>query len=575
MTQRFLVYPILLIVVLQLVPLVRGNWRWFAAQIAQLFVTLLACLGALCFSDEVVWVVIAWTLFVAFVVAPRLLARFATQQQSAGKWTRAARLWNVSGRLTFGHLGRLHRVYGAALRRLGEGRRPEAEALLERAGSGSMPVEICGIVHVWQLTLLHGCRDWERAVAFYESVEDWGTLSAAMRARLLVARAFAETGQIERALRSLQLVALSPRTVGGMEQQLWATRVPIAALAGDVEGIEDLLRRRECPRRLARVPFTESRRLERFAAYWRGRCALARGDRSEAVRLFTRSRELTAPRDRLWRDAIAEQLNLAEAVAAASVPDAGSASRPPGTAVSTTAYAAQNPRYAHGWEVLQMAEQQAAGWRALMHFGRPAPVTLALLAILAMVYLVDAVLFTGLWHLPLWLWAGNTTETLQQREWWRVVTTLFLHANPLHLIMNGIALWMFGSAVERTMGWWRFLMLFFVAGSLGNLLSAFNVRYDVAVGASRNAGTGGVGAFAVAVYRLDGPMYAVMRRRLLLLLALMVAVDFSIGWLEPQVDNLAHAGGFIAGVALAAVLYRPARTHLPPRERTVDTTRAR
>ena len=124
------------------------------------------------------------------------------------------------------------------------------------------------------------------------------------------------------------------------------------------------------------------------------------------------------------------------------------------------------------------------------------------------------------------------------------------------------------------MGWWRFLMLFFVAGSLGNLLSAFNVRYDVAVGASGGI-FGLVGAFAVAVYRLDGPMYAVMRRRLLLLLALMVAVDFSIGWLEPQVDNLAHAGGFIAGVALAAVLYRPARTHLPPRERTVDTTRAR
>jgi len=121
--------------------------------------------------------------------------------------------------------------------------------------------------------------------------------------------------------------------------------------------------------------------------------------------------------------------------------------------------------------------------------------------------------------------------------------------------MNGIALWMFGSAVEKTMGWWRFLVLFLVAGSLGNLLSAFNVRYEVAVGASGGI-FGLVGAFVVAVYRLDGPMYGAMRRRLLLLLGLMVAADFSIGWLEPQIDNVAHVGGFVAGIIIAAVLYR-------------------
>jgi membrane associated rhomboid family serine protease len=41
---------------------------------------------------------------------------------------------------------------------------------------------------------------------------------------------------------------------------------------------------------------------------------------------------------------------------------------------------------------------------------------------------------------------------------------------------------------------------------------------------------------------------------LLLVLAVMVAADFSIGGLEPQVDNLAHAGGLVAGAMLAVVL---------------------
>ena len=564
MTQRFLIYPILLIVVMQLVPLVRGERRWFAAQIAQLFVTLLACLGALGFSDDWVWVVLAWTLFGAFVVVPRLLARAAAQPQSAGKWRQAARLWRASGWLTFGHLGRLYRVYGLALQRLGDGRRPEAETLLDQCASQPMPASIYGIVHVWQLTLLHGRRDWERAVAFYEGVDEWGTLSAAMRARLLVARAFAEIGQIERALRCLQLVALSPRTVGGMEQQLWATRVFVAALAGDAPGIEDLLGRREYARR--------SRRFERFAAYWRGRCALVRGARAEAVPLLRRALELTPAQDRLWRDAVGEQLARAEAVGAGIGPGSQIATAASGPAISAASYAAQNPRYAHGWDVLEMAEKQAAGWRGLIHFGRPAPATLVLLTILVVVYGVDAILFTGRWRTPLWLWAGNTSDTIQNREWWRVVTTLFLHANPLHLLMNGIALWMFGSAVERTMGWWRLMVVFLVAGSLGNLLSAFDVRYDVAVGASGGI-FGLVGAFAVAVYRLDGPMYAAIRRRLLLLLALMVAVDLSIGWLEPQIDNLAHAGGFVAGIVLAALLYRPLRTHLHSRGRAVNAAR--
>jgi len=164
MTQRFLVYPILFIVAMQLVPLLRRDQRWFAAQIAQLSETLLACLGALFFSDQTLWVIIAWVLFVAFVVAPRLLERLAAGRQSTGNWALAGRLWRASGRLTFGRLGRLHRAYGVALRRLGEGHRHEAEALLNKCAGEPMPHTVRGLVRLWELTLLHGCRDWSHSM---------------------------------------------------------------------------------------------------------------------------------------------------------------------------------------------------------------------------------------------------------------------------------------------------------------------------------------------------------------------------------------------------------------------------
>ena len=236
----------------------------------------------------------------------------------------------------------------------------------------------------------------------------------------------------------------------------------------------------------------------------------------------------------MWRDRISEHLRKVEegVIANPTIAPAG---------------------YAEGREALRFAEQQSAGWRALMHVGRPEGATLALLFAFVLVFLVDQVVCEGILREPLWLWAGNVPESVRRGEWWRLATALFLHANPLHLAMNGATLWLFGSAVEKTLGRWRMLVIFLAAGTLGNLGSLLHARYDVSVGASGGI-FGIIGAFAVAAYRLRAPMHASARQRLLALMALMVAADLTIGWLEPQVDNFAHAGGFVAGLVWAALL---------------------
>src|SRR5262249_33492531 len=159
----------------------------------------------------------------------------------------------------------------------------------------------------------------------------------------------------ERALRSLQFVALSPRTLGAKQTQLWATRVCVAALAGDGDLVEELLGQREYASR--------ARAFTRFAAYWRGRCALARGELQEAAQLFTRAFALTHPRSRLWRDAILQQMHRVEEE---KLP---------------VSWAVQDPTYAHGQELLCRADNDAAPWRALMYMGRPELATLVLLLI--------------------------------------------------------------------------------------------------------------------------------------------------------------------------------------------------
>ena len=541
MSQRFLVYPILFLVITQLIPLLGGDWKWYVAQISQLSVTILACCGAIYFSNDFVWVPISWGLFAVFVVGPTLLTFLAAEKEQRGSWRGAALFRQWAGRLAWGQTGRLYRRYAAALRDVAGGQTEEALTILDQLATQPMPLPSYGGVLIWKLSLLVTLRQWERAVAFYESIYDWGTLGQAVHARLIAARALAEVGQIDRALRSLQFVALSPRTLGGRQVQLWATRVCVAALAGDAASVESLLHRREYAR--------QSRRFLRFASYWRGRCALASGRREEAVQGFTRALRMTKSRDSLWRDAIAQQLQRAQ------------------TEELPTHWAAQEPGYAHGQDLLDRAEKETVVWRALMHMGRPEVVTLALLVAMAAVYLYGDVFWRGDMQEKFVQW-GNSFATVEDGEWWRVFTALFLHANWLHLTMNGAGLWIFGTAVEKTMGRWRFLAVFMLSGALANLASAFALHYDlahydVAIGASGGI-FGVIGAFAVAVWRLRSPLYHALRRRLLVVLALMVATDLTIGGLEPQVDNLAHVGGLVAGILIALVLY-------PRRERAASS----
>ncbi len=535
MTQRFLIYPVLFAVALQLLQLLQADPRWYALQIVQLAAMVGASIGGLYFGGQFGWVIAAWGLFTVFVLAPRFLVRVAMRWQMTRPFRQTAWTWRLAAWFTGGGQGRVYRAYASALDLWSKGDATAAGLLLEQCAAASVPYTVRGEVRVFELSLLIAARQFPAAVQFYERVGDWNTLSSVTLARLLAARAYAETGDLERALRCLHYVALSPRTIGPLEAQLWAARVCVAAQGGDTAELERLLQER---RGMPLAPPKGG--LARFAAYWRGRCALVRGDRNEAVKQLARAFSLTHPGNKLWRDAIAGYLARAEA--------------PPAADAAALVVPANTPGYVGGQLSLRLAEEQAAGWRALMYTGRPGPATLTLLAVLLAVFLADSLVFEGLWNHPLWMWGGNIPDAVRHGQWWRPITALFLHANWLHIGMNGAALWLFGSAVEKVMGRWRFLVIFFVAGSLGNLVSALWAHYDVSIGASGGA-FGVIGAFAVATYQLKSPLYHGIRRQLLLFIGLMVAADFTISGLEPQVDNMAHLGGFAAGIALAALLY--------------------
>src|SRR5205085_5152350 len=60
--------------------------------------------------------------------------------------------------------------------------------------------------------------------------------------------------------------------------------------------------------------------------------------------------------------------------------------------------------------------------------------------------------------------AGEAVDTLvRQGQWWRLLTSAFLHANLLHLACNMISLYSVGGFVEQAWGRWRWLVIYFVA----------------------------------------------------------------------------------------------------------------
>jgi membrane associated rhomboid family serine protease len=131
-------------------------------------------------------------------------------------------------------------------------------------------------------------------------------------------------------------------------------------------------------------------------------------------------------------------------------------------------------------------------------------------------------------------------------QYWRLVSSMFLHAGVLHIAFNAYALWIFGTVVEQELGRIRLLLIYFATGIVASAASyAFSPSpVIVSVGAS-GAIFGIFGAFVAYNYRRRQMAIAAARLRSAITI---VAINLVITFAIPQIDWRAHVGGFIAGL---------------------------
>ena len=182
-------------------------------------------------------------------------------------------------------------------------------------------------------------------------------------------------------------------------------------------------------------------------------------------------------------------------------------------------------------------------------FWKQAPVNHTIILLNILIFLLTE--FTGSWedvnHMLKWGAAG-TLDIMQQHEYYRLFTAMFLHFGIQHLGNNMLVLLFIGDCLERNLGKIRYGLLYLLGGAGANLLSLFHELYSKEYVVS--AGASGA-VFAVIVIRNKGHIENFSSRQLLILAFL----SLYHGLTSTGVNNIAHLGGLLCGFLLGILFY--------------------
>ena len=135
-------------------------------------------------------------------------------------------------------------------------------------------------------------------------------------------------------------------------------------------------------------------------------------------------------------------------------------------------------------------------------------------------------------------------------QWWRLLTSVFLHGGLMHLLANMYGLFFIGSILEPLLGRTRFLGAYLICGIFGSLASIGWYEATVSVGAS-GAIFGMYGLFlALLLAKIFHPEFA---QTFLSSTLIFVGFNLLMGF-QGGIDNAAHIGGLVSGFAVGWLL---------------------
>lgn len=129
--------------------------------------------------------------------------------------------------------------------------------------------------------------------------------------------------------------------------------------------------------------------------------------------------------------------------------------------------------------------------------------------------------------------------------WWELITSMFIHANILHLGFNMFALKVLGEPLEKLVGRLRLLTVFLLSGIVGNILTVLTNPTTISLGAS-----GGIFGIAAAISFIEYKLFKYTRSLKWLLLVFLISSLPLAGGLP---NIIAHFGGLVTGAILGSI----------------------
>jgi rhomboid protease GluP len=184
------------------------------------------------------------------------------------------------------------------------------------------------------------------------------------------------------------------------------------------------------------------------------------------------------------------------------------------------------------------------------HMVTPIIIDMNLLVYLAMVFaglgLVD---FRSV---DLLNWGANFRPLTSGGQWWRLISSIFLHGGLIHLIVNMYSLMFVGISLEPKLGASRFAITYFATGVFASIASMWWHHETVSVGAS-GAIFGLYGALLSLIFSNKHGVKS--ERRLLISMGIFVVYNLLFGLAIPSgIDNAAHIGGLGSGLLIGFFL---------------------
>jgi rhomboid protease GluP len=168
-------------------------------------------------------------------------------------------------------------------------------------------------------------------------------------------------------------------------------------------------------------------------------------------------------------------------------------------------------------------------------------------------------------------YGANVTWLVLHGQWYRLLTATFVHVGLIHLLTNMWCLWNLGILGEPLIGPYGMVAVYLITGIAGNLLSMatnvvftlrmHDVSYLMQVGAGASGAVFGIAGILIVLLsnrRLPFPWEELRKLRSSVvkfaLINLVIGISTIVVNVGIRIDNMAHIGGFVSGLALGVPL---------------------